>query len=583
MAHLPSIRRRGLKALFSVTAAIALCSGLVTPVASANAEESPTPEVSSTSVPSETPSPTESAPATDPVSTDAPTATPSSEPTQSPSPSDTATVAPTPLPTATPTPVAIGDKFAEWYRYYEIPPRFGKPVAAQVCASATFCTQEFEDGTAYWNNSLGAHGVSRTTAVGAKYFEGGGYAKYGMPEGDLADYQWTEPGLSVPGSTQQLFDKAIIVAPDGAAAFVLDRSQPIVQYLQPRGSSDSGVRWLSPVQCGLAQGGCSARFVGYANSVRNRVIVQMYSLGTSVRGSIAVGSPEWTRWRALGGEAGQAAGYPLYSTCDLTYAVGYCKTTFQHASIYTKGTSLAVVRGAMFRWDGDRVNVGLYGAPLSDERCGLVQKGCSQEFARGTVMWTPTTGAQPVAGAIRTKWRSLGGEKGYLGYPTAVEQCFGLIVNSVNKSGCYQRFQHGMIWWSKASGARAVRGAVLGAYQRANYVWADYKSSAYTGKSLGYPIGDEQCTAPGRGCYQWFQNGMIWWSPTTGAQRVMGPDAKVYQSLKWAWGRLGYPTTEEKPLLMGRTYPNNVWGSRQFFQHGYLTWHPRYGVTVTYR
>ena|GEM_PF-3700057 len=582
MADLPSIRQRGLKALYTVTATVALCGGLVTPLSPALAEAPPTPTVSTTATPTETSAPTETAPApsTAPVTTESPTAPPTSEP--APTPSATTAVTPSPQPTTTPSPVAVGSHFTAWYGSYGIAPMYGKPLAAQVCATGTFCTQEFEYGTAYWKSTLGAHGVSRTTGVGTKYFAGGGYAKYGMPVEDLADYQWAEPGLTVPGSYQQAFEKVIIVAPNGAAGFVLDRSQPIVQYVHPPVPGIVGVRWLSPVQCGLAQGGCSARYVGYMNSVRDHAVVQRYSLGTSVRGAVAVGSPEWNRWRALGGEAGQA-GYPLDSRCDLYYARGYCKTTFQHASIYTKGTSLAVVKGAMFRWDGDALNLGLYGFPLADERCGLTQGGCSQEFSGGTVMWTPATSSQPIKGGIRTKWRSLGAEKGHLGYPTGPEQCFGLIVNSVDKSGCYQRFQHGMIWWSKTTGARAVWGSIMGAYQRANFVWADHNSSAYAGKSLGYPTSDENCSGPGGGCYQLFQNGMIWWSKTTGAQRVMGGDARVYQSLNWAWGRLGYPTTEERPVLMGQYYPNNVWGTRQYFQRGSLTWDPRYGVKVTYR
>lgn len=582
MAHLPSIRQRGLKALYAVTATVALCSGLVTPLAPALAEASPTPTVSATATPTETSAPTETAPvpSATPVTTEAPTAPTTSEP--APTPSATATATPSPQPTATPSSIPVGSHFTAWYGSYGVEPFYGKPRAAQVCATSTFCTQEFEYGTAYWKSALGAHGVSRATGVGAKYFADGGYAKFGMPEEELADYQWTGYSFTVPRSYQQAFEKVIIVAPNGAAAFVLDRSQPIVQYLQPHGPNGGGVRWLSPVQCGLAQGGCSARYVGYMNNVRNNAIVQRYSQGSSVRGVVAVGSPEWNRWRALGGEAGQA-GYPLDSRCDFYNARGYCKTTFQRASIYTKGTSLTVVKGAMFRWDGDAITIGLYGPPLADERCGLAQGGCSQEFAGGTVMWTPATSSQPVKGAIRAKWRALGGEKGHLGYPTGPEQCFGYIYGNDDKSGCSQRFQYGMIWWSPKTPARAVWGSILGTYQRSNFVWGSYGSGPYVTKSLGYPTSDENCSGPGGGCYQLFQNGMIWWSKTTGAQRVMGGDARVYQSLNWAWGRLGYPTTEEQPLLMGQYYPNNVWGTRQFFQHGYLTWDPRYGVKITYR
>ncbi|MGO4453009.1 LGFP repeat-containing protein [Arthrobacter sp. RAF14] len=458
---------------------------------------------------------------------------------------------------------------------------YGQATAPEACSSG-LCTQEFEYGTVYWKANLGAHGVSRKTTVGTKYFADGGYAKYGMPDWEMAEYQWIDSDPKTPLSNQQGFEKAIIVVPNGTAGFTLSRTQPIVRALQPLGNSYWGVQWLSPVKCGLAQGACTVQHVGYMNSVWPNALVQTYSVGSTVLGTIATGSPEWARWRTLGGESG-LPGYPLRSTCQLPDTPGKCKTTFQRVNIYSAEKSTAVVKGAMLRWDGEGLNLGEYGAPLTDERCGLSQGGCRQEFARGTVMWTPKTGAQPVAGGIRSRWKALGAESAHLGYPTAHEQCFGLIFNNVDKSGCYQRFQYGMIWWSKTTGARAVWGSIMGTYQRSNFVWGDYNSSAYFGKSLGYPTSDENCSGPGGGCYQLFQNGMIWWSKTTGAQRVMGGDARVYQSLNWAWGRLGYPTTEEQPLLMGRTYPNNVWGSRQFFQRGYLTWHPRYGVTVTYR
>ncbi|MDP5227098.1 MULTISPECIES: hypothetical protein [Arthrobacter] len=480
---------------------------------------------------------------------------------------------------ATASAVPVGSAFTAWYGINGNSGTFGEPIADQVCPSAGFCTQDFQNGTAYWKPSLGAHGVLKTSDPGAKYFADGGYATYGMPDGEIGWFL-ADDAFNVPESHQQSFEKAIIVVPSGSPAFTLDHSQPIVKQFQPVGSYGF-VQWLGPVTCGLPQGACSADFLGIFTSAMPRSIVRTYSLGTSTLGSIAVNGPEWNRWKSLGGEAGWA-GYPLKTNCQFYNAPGYCETKFQQAAIYSTAQKTVLVKGAMLRWDGDVWNLGLYGVPLADEQCGLTQGGCRQEFSGGTIMWTPATNSQPVKGGIRTKWKAMGGEAGRLGYPTGPEQCFGWSSSTWDQSGCYQWFQGGIIWWSPATGAHAVWGAIMGAYQRANWVWFDRYSVTYAGQSLGYPISEENCSGPGGGCYQWFQYGIIWWSPTTGAQRVMNGDMKVYESLNWAWGRLGYPTSEEQSWLPSTVYPYNVWGTRQYFQRGYLTWHPRYGITVTY-
>ena len=47
--------------------------------------------------------------------------------------------------------------------------------------------------------------------------------------------------------------------------------------------------------------------------------------------------------------------------------------------------------------------------------------GSGQDFAFGSVYWSPATGAQEVHGAIRDLWRQLGSEQGFLGYPLTDE------------------------------------------------------------------------------------------------------------------------------------------------------------------
>jgi uncharacterized protein with LGFP repeats len=84
---------------------------------------------------------------------------------------------------------------------------------------------------------------------------------------------------------------------------------------------------------------------------------------------------------------------------------------------------------------------------VSDELVTPDGVGRYNHFERGSIYWTPKTGAYEVHGAIRDKWASLGWERGKLGYPTSDEF----------QSGAYRRsnFQHGFIRWSKEKGAIA--------------------------------------------------------------------------------------------------------------------------------
>ena len=58
---------------------------------------------------------------------------------------------------------------------------------------------------------------------------------------------------------------------------------------------------------------------------------------------------------------------------------------------------------------------GRLGRALGAERCGLVRSGCYQKFERGTIHWSPRTGARPTWGAIRAAWAAQDHERGPLG------------------------------------------------------------------------------------------------------------------------------------------------------------------------
>jgi GH25 family lysozyme M1 (1,4-beta-N-acetylmuramidase) len=198
------------------------------------------------------------------------------------------------------------------------------------------------------------------------------------------------------------------------------------------------------------------------------------------------------------------------------------------------------------------------GTAISGVVCGLVGGGCYQNYQRGDIHWSPTTGAHPTTGGIRTAWAATGHEKGHLGYPTRAQEC-GLVGG-----GCYQRYQYGDIHWSPTSGAHPTKGGIRTA-------WG---ATGYEKGRLGYPTSSEVCGLAGGGCYQNYQRGDIHWSPTTGAHPSIGGIRTAWGATGYEKGRLGYPTRAEECGLAGG-------GCYQRFQYGDIHWSPTTGAHPT--
>ncbi len=88
--------------------------------------------------------------------------------------------------------------------------------------------------------------------------------------------------------------------------------------------------------------------------------------------------------------------------------------------------------------------------PTTDERGCPDGVGRYNHFQGGSIYWTRATGAHEVHGAIRAKWASLGWERGFLRYPLSDETAV--------TGGRASQFQGGNIYWSAATGARGARG-----------------------------------------------------------------------------------------------------------------------------
>ena len=91
---------------------------------------------------------------------------------------------------------------------------------------------------------------------------------------------------------------------------------------------------------------------------------------------------------------------------------------------------------------------------------------------------------------------------------------------------------------------------------------------------VGYPVTDEIGTPDGIGRFNHFQSGSIYFTPQTGAWEVHGAILQAYLSVQATRSRLGYPTSDVFPTLIG---------SRSTFQGGYIDWYA-FGnqTTITY-
>jgi hypothetical protein len=144
---------------------------------------------------------------------------------------------------------------------------------------------------------------------------------------------------------------------------------------------------------------------------------------------------------------------------------------------------------------------GWLGAPASAELVPPDGVGRFRHFANGSIYWSPATGAHEVHGAIRGLWSQLGWERSFLGYPATDE------TPTPDGVGRYNHFQGGSIYWTPSTGAHEVHGAIRG-------LWSQL---GWERSFLGYPLTNELATADGASRYNLFQHGVIVWSATVGA------------------------------------------------------------------
>lgn len=198
---------------------------------------------------------------------------------------------------------------------------------------------------------------------------------------------------------------------------------------------------------------------------------------------------------------------------------------------------------------------GILGDPVTEERTAPDGTGAYTYYEDGAIYWSPSTGAHIVRGAILDTWSALGWERSAVGYPATDE------LPTPVEQGAYNHFQGGSVYWSPATGAHEIRGAIREAWSRLG--WEN--------SHVGFPTTNELPTPDEPGAYNHLQGGSLYWSPATGAHEVHGAIRDRWAELGWENSALGFPTSDEYGIDGGR---------RSDFQNGSITWTPSGGAVV---
>ena len=174
--------------------------------------------------------------------------------------------------------------------------------------------------------------------------------------------------------------------------------------------------------------------------------------------------------------------------------------------------------------------------------------GVFQRFEHGVGYWSPATGAQFVGEPVLSAWGAYGYQTGSMGYPRS-----GGVVGVGGSR--HQIFEGGIAYWRPGGRVSFIHGSILNA-------WA---ASGWERSWLGLPTSNETASTKG-GVFQRFERGVAYWSPATGAQFVGEPVLSAWGAYGYQTGSMGYPRSGG---VVG------VGGSRhQIFEGGIAYWRP---------
>lgn len=284
-------------------------------------------------------------------------------------------------------------------------------------------------------------------------------------------------------------------------------------------------------------------------------------------------------WTASGGVAG-----PLGAPDGGVYPVGAgFGQDFVHGKIfYTPATGARRVQGAILeKYEAlGGPEGGDLGFPTIDEGPGRVGPDSRNVLFNApdnpVIFWTPATGAHVVRGALNAAWDRLGGSTGPLGVPVEDEVYRGDVVT--------QKFSGGELSWDRQTTMFTTVPPELAA-SLADLTVPDDPSSQINmawraaGGRLG-PLGAAAgppypIGADGLG--QKFDGGEVFFSPGSGAHALTGQVLDKYQRVGGPKGDLGFPTSGEQQGGFG---PNSRLAAFGAADQPVIFWTPDYGPVI---
>ncbi|KAA8960448.1 hypothetical protein [Mycobacterium sp.] len=280
------------------------------------------------------------------------------------------------------------------------------------------------------------------------------------------------------------------------------------------------------------------------------------------------------KYESLGGPDGSTLGFPTMNEVPGLAGPDSRVSTFSASDnpviFWTPQHGAYVVRGAMnAAWDKLGSSGGVLGVPVGDETYD--GEDANQSFSGGKVSWNrvtkvfstvPAELAQQLRGlqvpidataAIDMAWRAAGGPDGPLGAKEGGQKSIG------DDAGLVQNFAGGKVFYSYATGANAVEGAILQKYE---------SLGGPQGSDLGFPIANEADGGlpQSRICrFSATDDPVIFWTSKHGAFVVRG-------AMKAAWDKLGGPTGKLGAPMEDQTVYGEVISQR--FTGGKIAWAP---------
>lgn len=282
--------------------------------------------------------------------------------------------------------------------------------------------------------------------------------------------------------------------------------------------------------------------------------------------AVADNTPIAQKWNALGGElffgavVTNAHPAPFGSGSIQEFANGGALWDTDQGVFYLSKDVYAKWRAEQVAANASgQIIATVLGSPVEDTFT-TVEGGQAMRFQGGVIVIHGNPAEPPcvVYGAIFALYNSIGNLadgrlQPVLGLPLTDE------LSSSDGVGRFNNFRNGSIYWTPATGAHEVHGAI-----RDHWI----SLGAELG-FLGYPATDEAGTPDGAGRFNHFQGGSIYWTPTTGAHEVHGAIRDRWAQLGWERSYPGYPASDEGPWV---NPANNVSGRISRFQFGSLGW-----------